>query len=256
MNHRITGNLPGVLGLAGGIGNQFFLIAAVLAKAHTHNLTPFFRFDPLHVYQYQNDHRNSILAGLVFDQHADLSQFTTVSEKDLNPIFTSDTILEGYFQSPAFFHDYKDIIIDTLTLPSTPADVSLNQLRNKYPNRQIVGIQIRRGDYIQLGWQLDTQFYIRAMAHSPNAVFVISTDDPVWCQQHFPNIHILNLESDYDELITLSKLDGLIISQSTFGWWAAYLGDLKHVVAPTPWSIILNHRLDIHLEHWIREDRQ
>lgn len=255
MSHRITGTLPGVFGLAGGIGNQFFLIAAVLAKATAHNLTPFFRFDHLPVYQYQNDHRTSILAGLVFDQDVDLSQFTTIPEKDFDTIFTSDTILEGYFQSPKFFHDYKDIIIDTLTLPSTPADVIINELRNKYPNRQIVGVQIRRGDYLKLGWQLDTQFYTRAMAHSPNAVFVISTDDPVWCQQQFPHIDILNLQSDYDELIALSKLDGIIMSQSSFGWWAAYLGDLKHVVAPTPWSLV-SDRSDIHLEHWIQEDRQ
>jgi hypothetical protein len=256
MSIKITGNLPGIHGLAGGLGNQFFLIATVLAKAHANNLTPFFRFDSSLIYKFHNDYTTSILAGLVFDQNADLSKFTTIQEKDFNTTLTSDTIIEGYFQKPALFHDYKHIIIDTLTIPSNTADFTINQLRNKYTYRQIVGVQIRRGDYIKLGWQLDTNYYIRAMAHFPNAVFIISTDDRAWCKHQFPTIDILELESDYDELITLSRLDGIIISQSTFGWWAAYLGDLKHVVAPTPWTIGKSDRSEIYLDHWIQEDRR
>lgn len=83
--------------------------------------------------------------------------------------------------------------------------------------------------------------------------FVITTNGEEWCRQNFPGIEIINY-SDLDQFYILSRLDGCIISNSTYGWWIAYMGQFGAMtVAPDPWH--KNHKYDrgIYMDEWIKQ---
>jgi hypothetical protein len=69
---------------------------------------------------------------------------------------------------------------------------------------------------------------------------------------------IVNRDTDYEEFAVMRQCDHFIITNSTFSWWAAYLGDSvakeeKIVIAPTTWFVV--DKLDssnICPEGWIR----
>ena len=68
-------------------------------------------------------------------------------------------------------------------------------------------------------------------------------------------ITIKNLKlPDYVDFYVLSKLDGCIMSNSTFGWWLSYLGNLQNVVCPYPW--VKNNKFSekLYQSHWIKEN--
>jgi hypothetical protein len=41
--------------------------------------------------------------------------------------------------------------------------------------------------------------------------------------------------SEAESLLLMAKSRGLVISNSTFSWWSAAIGDPERVIAPTKW---------------------
>jgi GDP-L-fucose synthase len=254
---KITGNIPGCKGLAGGIGNQLFLISTILTTAWDNGLNPFLRFDYSLKYQYLNDYKKTLFEQFDFLDDEDTSAYCKVEiTKGQVTECKGNTIIEGYFQSPVYFERYRNRIIDILTL-DLPPEVStvVGELRRKYRGKQLIGIQVRRGDYKQLGWELSLQYYKDSMQRFDrrNTIFIITTDDKEWCHQNLPLIDVLQ-NSDYVDFFVMSRLDGLIISNSTFGWWAAYISRSNNVVVPCPW--FKNNRFDkeLYLDGWQKQN--
>ena len=115
---RVTGNLPGCRGLAGGLGNQFYLIAATLATGWKNNLTPFFRYDGSLHYRYNNDHRTGVLGMLEFDHATDLAAYQHTTDTDAE--CPGDTVVEGYFQDPRHFAGFEDRVFEVLRSHTPP----------------------------------------------------------------------------------------------------------------------------------------
>lgn len=117
-----------------------------------------------------------------------------------------------------------------------------------------VAIHIRRGDYLKVTqfhtnlW--DTNYYKEAIKQFPkdtqflvfckdNQSDIQDEDDRAWC---FDNMPFLLPESRYElyehsteneDLNAMASCKGLIGANSSFSWWAAFLGDpLKKVVMP------------------------
>ncbi len=251
----ISGNLPGFRGLAGGIGNQLFLVAAVLTTAWDSDANVVFRLDMMHKYRYQNDYRRNLLKQFPFtddDLHYGIIHQSAFPKDGTGLRFGSNAMLEGYFQSPLYFVKYADRIRRELFIEEPQANQIVQSLRNTYPGKRIVSIQVRRGDYLSLGWTLPTHYYKNAMTMvGDNVVFVVSTDDKQWCNMIFPGVHVLDCP-DWIEFLVLCQLDGIIMSNSTFGWWVAFLGNLPSVVAPDPWFKNNEYDTSLYLEGWKR----
>jgi hypothetical protein len=68
---------------------------------------------------------------------------------------------------------------------------------------------------------------------NPEMKFVVITDDPIFAKQFMPfemPIHHVDIGFDF---YVVNKSKWLIISNSTFGWWAAWLNqDAKKILAP------------------------
>ena len=106
-----------------------------------------------------------------------------------------------------------------------------------------VAMHIRRGDYVRLKdihLVCDTDYYLKAAELFPNKKIVIFTDDEAAIRNEF-NIQklgwkIMKTDSDLDALEKMSCFKNIIISNSSFSWWASKLGvKCDVVVAPSRW---------------------
>jgi hypothetical protein len=171
------------------------------------------------------------------DQH-DGPDLQTLSENGI-------AVLYGYWQHERYFRDIRQSLADELrrAFQITPHDASGNS----------VCVHVRRGDYVNHGLMALTplRFFQEAMAEMRSRLasprFTIFSDDPAWCAAHFghfgdvvPPAPVRAGDPAPDPLVDFKKMAGFshfIISNSTYSWWAAYLGTHpgKIVIAPAQW---------------------
>jgi len=67
--------------------------------------------------------------------------------------------------------------------------------------------------------------------------FIVITDDPEFANSYMPfQIPCYHIEIGFD-FYTINKSKWVILSNSTFGWWAAWLNDdAKLILAPKYWA--------------------
>lgn len=105
-----------------------------------------------------------------------------------------------------------------------------------------VGIHVRRGDYVGNPLHVNlsqTDYYDRAMKRFPQKNFLVFSDDPVWCKEHMigDNIQVMEGGTEIEDFNMLASCSSVIMANSSFSWWAAYLN-------PTPTKKIILPRLD------------
>jgi len=145
----------------------------------------------------------------------------------------------GFFQSWKYFENVKEQLLTKYFIPS---DNVINSLEKYQISPNSLGISVRRGDYLMLQNNhcvLDTPYYQEALdtyfQSNIDQIFVFS-DDLEWCQQVFGNDVIYVKDDVGTQLFLMSKMKHLILSNSTFAWWGAYLNSNNGIiVAPTPW---------------------
>jgi hypothetical protein len=157
-----------------------------------------------------------------------------------------NSYIEGYWQSYRYFHHYREELVRQLT-PVIAEGEKYKSLLGEIEGSNAVAIHIRRGDYVtfQGGKCLDTAYYFEAIkqlseqAQQPVKWFVFSDDIP-YCKATFvgiENLVFIGEEAeltDIEEFSLMSKCKQFIIANSSFSWWAAYLGQSedKVVIAP------------------------
>lgn len=176
----------------------------------------------------------------------------------------ADCVLYGYFQTPRYFEtvaeDLRREINGLLTrafeggsgqdaratvvLPFCPP--TLFQ-KTSQPNS--VAVHVRRGDYLKLPLfhVCDAAYYHESMAEMrarvPDARFFIFSDDPAWCCGEFrdPDTEVIksanSAANPLHDLYLMSLASHHIIANSSFSWWAAWLGDKpeQQVIMPARW---------------------
>lgn len=107
-----------------------------------------------------------------------------------------------------------------------------------------VSVQVRRGDYVKhprlevtnRAYFLNGMDMIRLHVEKPH--FFVVSDDPPWCKANFagiPDVTVMPRQSAIEGLRTMAACDCHIISNSTYGWWGAWLNERGPVVAPDRW---------------------
>lgn len=241
--------------ILGGLGNQMFAVACGLAHAWKHNYKVFFQKDTTHISKQHSKvgYFENVFKDLPYEPDIDISTFQIYQEPDQTntneiPEFTTNTILVGYYQSDFYFKEYEPIIKKLFKI-----DVE-NFYRLNYPNKKLIAIHIRRGDYVDLDWVLDMQYYLKAVEYFkekyPDCVFIVFTNDEVWCKVHLPWEWVVHKSiEDYKDMMLMSEMDGLIIANSTFSWWAAFLSENSEIVSPKTWYYCANK--NISRKDWI-----
>lgn len=136
-------------------------------------------------------------------------------------------IPDVYVQDEVFFEKHKETIKAMYGQDIVPIDQ--------------VAIHVRRTDYVDNPFYFDLfkdGYYERAMAEFPGEEFVVFSDDIEWCKQQpiFKGCEFSEGNSEIEDMNYMAGCKGIIIANSSFSWWAAYLGDdNKKVVAPLEW---------------------
>jgi len=147
--------------------------------------------------------------------------------------FKPEMNLHGYFQSYKYFDHCKDYIKQIFT-PKEPEDTELF--------RGICAIHVRRGDYLKFPKFHPVQtmeYYHKAMEKVSCNRYLIFSDDVKWCERHFKGNEFIVSEpaSSAIDFKMMMACEKFIIANSSFSWWAAWLGEAeeKVVVAPKNW---------------------
>lgn len=233
--------------LKGGLGNQLFQIATTYALANKNNSKCVFNFDkcftPLQGFP-SNKYRNTIFKNFYEDKlFAPLLIYREPKFSFTKIPFVDNMCLDGYFQSELYFEDYKSDLINLFEFGSDKkrfVETYITTLKEKF--EKVTAIHIRRGDYVNI---LDfhtlcpKKYYEKAIESFENSCFVFVSDDMEWVRKEFSqsNFFFFDNTDELLDLCLLSQVDNLIISNSSFSWWGAYLNQKKEktVIAPKKW---------------------
>jgi hypothetical protein len=184
----------------------------------------------------------------------------------------ADCMLFGYFQSPLYFENIADPlraelnrlfteavfggtgqdVRATVARASCPAPFPANPaeaIRELLSATNTVAVHVRRKDYLnQPIFQVcDTRYYQESMSRMrerlPAARFFIFSDDPEWCRAEFREADTEVVDSGkaaanpLHDLHLMSVASHHIIANSSYSWWAAWLGDKpgQQVIMPDRW---------------------
>jgi hypothetical protein len=187
-----------------------------------------------------------------------LGQFSAQAHEEIGYIeFPESTkpgkLANGYYQSWRYFEDLETkpiISYKSLTRPSQWLEDQLNLMAQVDP----LVIHVRRGDYqLRKNWQigcLSPKYFhsIDEKVLESNEIWIF-TDTPETVKREFASLgikaHVMQppIESDpVESMILMSNASRIVISNSTFSWWAAKFAPPETVVyAPTKW---FEHRSD------------
>ncbi len=184
--------------------------------------------------------------------------------------------LHGYWQSPRYFEDIAVTLRSEFT-PRAPLSGPDANLAARIAASNAVCVHVRRGDYVTVGatnrlfGTCSPDYYRRAMHVISRQVerpcFFVFSNDPAWARQHVrgeqPVVHVthnyrrrhtglegfrlgrafvrlfkaLYADRGYRDLHLMSLCRHFIVANSTFSWWAAWLGRSpdKIVCVPRSW---------------------
>ena len=279
--------------LCGGLGNQLFQIFTVIAYAVKHSKAFFF----LNNHQLGNGENgvtirytywNTFLSGLkpFLKNSNEIPELNIIYEKTFmykeipkNLQNTYGTLLVGYYQSPKYFHNYKEIICKFLQIDLNKNSI-YDRVKINFKDIYSISLHFRFGDYKNypnIYPILDYNYYKNALKYIENEISKLSKKKEIvviyFCEEesllesesiieqlklNFPKIvfqRANNKLEDWEQMILMSLCDNNIIANSTFSWWGAYLNSnlSKIVCYPDQWFSPESKKetKDLFLEDWI-----
>jgi hypothetical protein len=286
--------------IIGGLGNQLFLAANLVATAARNDARPWVAREewssscdmPRPTYW------DSMLKGLEadsapppgYDERAAhvVTDVRPVAKLALPAGGAAHHRMVGFFQSDAFFDDHAAAVRRQL-LPADLAEHAARRVGALNPHGlQTVAVHARRGDYLKMADTfavLDHGYYDEAFrtlygrqlfkrdrsgrapapelpdhlgaasGHVPEIRALVFCEDKAYGRTlagylaaRFPATHPVLVEEpraaaagappgDVSELLMMAQCDDVVMANSTFSWWGAYLNatPMRRVVAPSRW---------------------
>ncbi len=224
----------------GGLGNNLFQVATASALAWDHGVEAYFP---------RLTHTPKLVQHVfsrckLFPPDPEVAGQWGEKGHPFQPIPYHPKIkISGYFQSYKYFSHHREKLLELFA----PTKRDLQYIKNNYgwliehPNT--VGIQIRyyfedpQGHiFVQYG----KEYLEKAMAFFPqDSLFIVSSNNLAFAKKELEGIKVFFLEDEpcYIDFYLLSFCKNHIITNSTFGWWAAWLSqnEDKKVIAPKLW---------------------
>lgn len=214
------------LGKKGNLGNQLFQIASTIGIAEKNNhkfCFPKWQFSQCFEFS--------------FDTCPTVEDWVSVKEEKFNyyewKLFDGNYDLNGWLQTEKYF--YQSNIKKIFKFNSQFENALLEKYKFLFSKKTIL-VSVRRGDFVNNPsyFQLSYKFYLTALIHHFEDLedynIIFASDDINYCRKHFsflPNVFFLINLSPAEQLCLGSKLDNYVISNSTFSWWLAWLGEKR-----------------------------
>jgi hypothetical protein len=213
----------------GGIGNQLFQISALLAYAKKSGKDPVTCFSPTYMRPGE----------FLLDKFTILSEMIKVGtlnnpvlhyespKEDIPRYGGRDVLLIGYFQSEHYFKHISDSLKILFN--------SLFDTTCKLP--RTVGLHIRRGDYLKypdIYHVYEQDYFRKCMRYFEDVEFIVVSDDKEYALANFQDLPIFSQDSFSDFSVLKNCQGGLVIPNSTFSWWAAFLNP-GEIIYPKEW---------------------
>lgn len=172
------------------------------------------------------------------------------------------TILSSYFRSLKFLRALQKRG-QMLELRPSKISPTLRRLEHVAIQTRTFVLHLRRGDYLKKSIQgaLPTRYYLsalEALGAKPADTLILLSDSPEIAAKEFSgsgykNMLIVGLDVDAltaaESLWLASSASNLVMSNSTFSWWAAATGHLgKQVVFPGGWNDYIMDKSWIRIE--------
>lgn len=181
-------------------------------------------------------------------------------------------VFMGYMQSEKFFCQVADQIRRELAVPCQNRIKEFTQkieMAKQIHSELSVCIHIRRGDYLSDQFKdrflvCTDDYYRKAVARMkerlPGASYYVFSDSIGWVKENMEYIRELNPvyvdnggeQAVLDDFLMMKACRHFIMSNSTFSWWAQYLGTApdKIVIAPSKWLNYGYGNRDIYQDNW------
>ena len=173
--------------------------------------------------------------------------------------------LAGGWHHGDYFSSIENIVRDTYTFPRI-IDKSNLELLNSISNCSSVAIHIRRGDYMapryykQFGSVCTDQYYINAMnlieKEVDSPIYYIFSNDKEYSLNLFKDKKYVFVDCNsgidsWKDLILMSRCNYLVMSNSTFSWWAAWLKNMPSHIFRPPFFVNGDMNSNIYKDNWI-----
>lgn len=232
------------------LGNWLFLIAACYAHVRRNG------YDMK--MPYKKELPFSIRKNFSIDMPNDVKGVYVEPTYHYTPIPSSaHGYFQGFFQSSKYFNDYKGEIKNLF-----------GEFISENKKMGVAGIHVRMGDYLKLSFRYKSpnkDFIERAIKHlSSHITHLIVFSDEIdkaielikSCKgsEHFIITPSDNTgeNSEIRDINSMTACEELIMSCSSFSWWAAYLGEHKKVIVDKKWyndNDLIDK--DIYEDNWI-----
>jgi hypothetical protein len=244
--------------LIGRLGNNLFQMAAALALADRHktNCVRTNTYDYLNAFNLNDIPHQSTKAHSTFSE----TKFS-FNEQFLN--LSDNTHLSGYFQSYRYFENISDKIKNNFTFKQFVVD-NVNANGHEYlndNNNLITGIHVRRTDYLTIQHAhpvCPLSYYETCLNKLNSDQILVFSDDPVWCRTAFTDSKYKIIDLDlHCSLYMMTRVKNLVIANSSFSWWGAWLNSHpnKTVFAPKQWfgNTLPYRAADINLTNCVKD---
>lgn len=136
--------------------------------------------------------------------------------------------LFGFYQSLKYFEDVQEEVKKVFALDFYTGF------------EEYCSIHVRRGDYVTYSGSFPpiTEEYVRlAMKKVPAKKYLVFSDDIQWCKEnlsHLADMEFAEGNSERKDMSLMASCGHHIIANSSFSWWAGYLGHNPEKVIVTP----------------------
>jgi hypothetical protein len=192
-----------------------------------------------------------------------ISIVNEIGFKDIACLRANQTLF-GYFQSWRYV-DYVESRIDKIAIRVKQHSQWYLNLALEIEKIRPIIIHIRLGDYASLSETfglLDRVYFENALKSASQktlsrSVFIFS-DEPKKAYEVFNNLQGFEFtyidpppeSKDFESLLLMGSSDILVISNSTFSWWSAFLSKTPIVYCPDKWFKNMNDPIDLIPAKW------
>lgn len=180
--------------------------------------------------------------------------------------YEGDCYFEGYWQSVHYGSMIREELLDIFRHP-VPNEYNEDLIR-RIESSNSVGIHVRRGDYLDVPdfrGICGISYYKKAigdiLSDGERHRFFIFSNDVDWCNENIcpliagQELEIVNGNKGKNscwDMFLMTYCKDLIIANSSFSWWGAFLNEnVYRVYAPYPW-LNRNCELDVYADSWIK----